>query len=963
MSNDYSIDSIQSMEEIEHIRQRSGWYIGEAIDPRQLLSEVIDNSLDEAQNSKDEVSVTIEVDTREKPARYSVTDYGRGIPVGNKLNSKGEEVNSVEFLSTKTLSGAKFDNDTYKLRCLHEDTMIKLANGGKISIGDFYEKFNNTSEYLPLLSLFVIEEGEGNNSYDPIMTEATKCELTRIESSAYRIHLSNATYIDCTYDHRFYTANGDVVLAKDLKPGTGLLTMYNHSYYSNKDKILVNYSDNIVHDLDEIDYDDLYEVTDYNPEGTYADRLLDSWDCDLDILYTYINGGVYDQRIVTIPRDGDSINISVDKVEIVNYDTPQKFYDIQVSDSTPNFMLDNNILIHNSGLHGVGLCCCNALSQHYSITTRRDGLYSTFTSSRGEKLLSEDGNTKDSNGVTITFNADPEIFDSTTIPMHYITSRCEVAKAFGYNINLIVNGEVVEITSDKLSDLVPTDSSKFCEYENTSSIDTGESIKVYLSYTSDTGSNLVGYTNLLKNQYGGTHIRLLERAVDDVWWEYLKELDTPMKKSDARIGMKGVVAVFISHPSFSSQTKDKLTTKNNEIQPLIDKFAVDFKKYLDDNEEYRNALIDRFETYRLSQIRFTNDKLIMQQIKVNEVNETKNGKRQAKRKAIVRGLAECTSKDVEGTEIFLVEGNSAGEGLIRIRNSHTQAVLPLRGKIKNITWLDVVDALKSDDIKRIINSVGVGVGDNIDPDNCRYERINILADSDVDGCFTGDTKIKLANGLDISFEQLTEWYNSNDIGEESSLYTYSVDSSGKRHRTKIVSPRITKYVDTLSEIVLDSGDPIRCTEDHKWLLANGVYQPAKSLVVGDELSTISSNSRCKSNKVVSVNQIVLDKLVPVYDLTIPKYHNFCISSSEHSGVIVHNSHISNLIANVFIQLVPDLVKSGKVYVVQAPLYSYTLKKEKLYTNNFEDIPEELRLSKNFTRFKGLTNSSYVMKVA
>ena len=794
MSNEYNIDSLQSMEEIQHIRARSGWYIGEANDPRQLLSEIIDNSLDEAQNTNEKVSVIVEVDNTFKPTRYKITDRGRGIPIGTKMNSQGQEVNSVEFLSTKTLSGAKFDNETYKLRCLHQDTKLKLADGRVMTIKEFHDRSNNSVEKLPLMSCYTTK-GEGEIHHEPILSYATRCELTKKDNKGFRVSLSNGKYVDCTYDHKFILRNGKEIKAIDLEVGDILLTMYHNQYISGD--VLHTYDGNILHGY--TDLEDIYDNQNDSKVSSYTDDLIDSWKCREDILYSYQHSGSLDQRIVTIPKEDDELVIKVERVDEIVYDTPQEFYDIHISDSYPNFLLDCGIIIHNSGLHGVGLCCCNALSDYYKIETRRDGVSSSFESSKGVKIQSIDKETSEPNGVMIEFQADGTIFESTTIPMYYIINRCEVAKAFGYDITLIVDGEEVPVKVDKLADLLNSEATRYVEYESTSTIDTGESVRTYLSYTSDTTSNILGYTNLLKNSYGGTHVRLLERAIEDVWWEYLKDLDISMKPSDARVGLKGVVAVFISHPAFSSQTKDKLTTKNKEIQPLIDKFKEDFTKYLEDNVDIREALIKRFREYRESQIKFSTEELLMREVKINEDNTvSKDGKKQVKRKAIVRGLAECTSPEVEGTEIFLVEGNSAGEGAIRIRDRKTQAILTLRGKVLNVTYSTLAEMLKSEDIKRIVNSVGVGIGENIDPSKCRYETVNILCDSDVDG-----------------------------------------------------------------------------------------------------------------------------------------------------------SHIVNLVANVFIQALPDLVRSGKVRVVLAPLYSYVLDGKKMYTNEFEDIPKDMRLAQKFHRFKGL----------
>jgi DNA gyrase subunit B len=448
------------------------------------------------------------------------------------------------------------------------------------------------------------------------------------------------------------------------------------------------------------------------------------------------------------------------------------------------------------GLHGVGLGCCNALGEKFEIATHRDDKAVYLYCERGEVMSLQYYNTAEDNGTEITIQADPEIYDTVIIPMDYIINRCLVAKAFGYPVDLYIDGAQYQLPAETLADLIPKeDANEYAQFEVSASTDSGEFIKVVLKYNSETSTKYFGYSNLIYNRYGGTHTRLIDRAIEEVWRDYYGEADgIELRDSDCKVGLRTLCAVFISEVAFSSQTKDKLTVKNEVVQPLIDAFKVEFKKVLEDQPELRKALIKRFAEYRQSQNRLTARKEIMDLVKVN--GRTDSGT--VRRRSIVNGLIECTSPFLDGTELYLVEGNSAGGTAARARNKKTQSVLPLRGKIKNITYMSIAQALKSEDIRKVVNATGAGVGDETDPDRCRYEKIIIAADADPDG-----------------------------------------------------------------------------------------------------------------------------------------------------------KHITALLISVYVNLMPALVKAGRVYVLEPPLFGYIQDKHYVFTNEFEEIPEKLRTTKGYTRYKGL----------
>ena len=295
------------------------------------------------------------------------------------------------------------------------------------------------------------------------------------------------------------------------------------------------------------------------------------------------------------------------------------------------------------------------------------------------------------------------------------------------------------------------------------------------------------------------------------------------------------------------------------------------------------------------------------------------------------------------------EGLSAAGAVARPRDRRTQAVLPLRGKIKNIANMDIKDALKHETILNIVNAIGANVGDASDPEKSRYERINILTDADEDGCVTGETELILADGTTVLFRDLVDKkINSVDI--------LCKDENGKTIVSKGCNPRITKNVTDLINIEFCDGKCVRFTPDHKIMLPDFTYKKAEDLKAGDYVCGIHTGFDC-SEKIKSISKIFLERPIPVYDITVHKHHNYLIKTSNsfnNTGVFIHNSHITALLITAFVNLVPNLVKAGMIYAIEPPLYKYYTKDGKAhYTSNFDEIPEWSYQNGKMARFKGL----------
>lgn len=407
---------------------------------------------------------------------------------------------------------------------------------------------------------------------------------------------------------------------------------------------------------------------------------------------------------------------------------------LTVSNSGGKF--DNSSYNYSSGLNGLGITITNALSKEIVITSYRKGKYVKATAHSSDKVDIEYGTTTERDGTEVTFIPDKQHFKHEKIPVEFILDRCKVASALGFRARLIVDG-VEQKTDASMFDLIKEENTTLSTYVNVQPIEviatTAEKMKVALRYTSDTTDRYFGYTNLLSNYLGGTHVQELSRTLVVAWKEFIDKHKNikpavELHNNDYLVGLRGVCAVFIAHTEFSSQTKEKLVVNKKYFEELMGLYKSQFIKYLEDNIVIAQQLIKRFEEYRIAQNNLLSRKEISSLIKVNN-----DGEDNIRRRSIVSKLVECTSRKRKDTELFIVEGDSAKGPFLFTRNKELQAVLPLRGKILNITNKSIKEAVKNSEICDIANAMGCGIGAACDASKSRYERIVISADADPDG--------------------------------------------------------------------------------------------------------------------------------------------------------------------------------------------------------------------------------------
>ena len=397
---------------------------------------------------------------------------------------------------------------------------------------------------------------------------------------------------------------------------------------------------------------------------------------------------------------------------------------------------DNNSYNYSAGLNGVGMTVTNALSETFTVRSRRGGKFVEVTTHGSAETELNKGKTEELHGTSASFIPNKKYFHSVKIPKDFILSRCKIASALGFRARCIIDGEEQD-TNCTIFDLIKEEDTKIATYVDIPTIEVkneaGESMKVALRYTSDTKDRYFGYTNLLANYLGGTHIQCLSKAVMATWETLLTKYKnlrpaTDLKPSDYLVGLRGICAVFISHPEFSSQTKEKLVVNKAYFDSLMEAFSKSLAKYLTDNIEVAQQLLKRFEDYRIAQNALLNQKELSSLIKINEDSGDN-----IRRRSVVSKLVECTSRKRENTELFIVEGDSAMGPYLYVRDKATQAVLPIRGKILNTTYKDLKEVIQNKEICDIANSIGCGIGAQCDASKSRYERVIISADADPDG--------------------------------------------------------------------------------------------------------------------------------------------------------------------------------------------------------------------------------------
>ena len=396
----------------------------------------------------------------------------------------------------------------------------------------------------------------------------------------------------------------------------------------------------------------------------------------------------------------------------------------------------------SGGLHGVGASVVNALSSWVEVKVYQNSQVYYIRFENGghtvEPLKVIDKCSPDRTGTTVTFKADPEIFKETTVYDYEILKQRVRELAFLNKGLRIILVDDREIEPKKETFVYEGGISEYVKFLNKGKTPIHEQIvhlegeedniavEVALQYNTGYTSNVYSFTNNINTHEGGTHEDGVKRALTRIINNYgkknkfLKENDAPLTGDDVREGITMIISCKHPDPQFEGKTKTKLG--NSEVRKIADDvFSEGFERFLLENPDEAKLIMEKAMTAARARVAAKKAReLTRRKGDLDVINF--GGK-----------LVDCKDKDPSVCEIFLVEGDSAGGSAIKGRNSMTQAILPLRGKILNVEKARLDRALSNEEIRTIITAFGTGIGEDFNLSKLRYDKIIIMTDADVDG--------------------------------------------------------------------------------------------------------------------------------------------------------------------------------------------------------------------------------------
>ncbi len=395
----------------------------------------------------------------------------------------------------------------------------------------------------------------------------------------------------------------------------------------------------------------------------------------------------------------------------------------------------------SGGLHGVGASVVNALSEWLEVRVYKEGnVYFQRFSNGGHSdgdLKIIDSCSDDRTGTTVTFKPDPEIFTETTVfDYEILKSRLRELAFLNRGLRIMLMDERDDNKKEEF--LYHGGISEYVEMlnKNKSPIhetivdvrgtDKDISLEVAFQYNESYNSSIYSFVNNINTPEGGTHEDGVRRALTRVMNKYaissgkLKDNDDPLTGDDVREGLTMIISCKHPDPQFEGQTKTKLG--NAEVRGISDKlFSEALERFLLENPDQSKIIVEKALTAARARVA------------AKKARELTRRKGDLDVTNFYGKLSDCKSKDASVSEIFLVEGDSAGGSAIKGRDSMTQAILPLRGKILNVEKARLDRALSNEEIRTIITAFGTGIGEDFDLSKLRYHKIIIMTDADVDG--------------------------------------------------------------------------------------------------------------------------------------------------------------------------------------------------------------------------------------
>lgn len=450
-------------------------------------------------------------------------------------------------------------------------------------------------------------------------------------------------------------------------------------------------------------------------------------------------GGYADKIIVTLNEDG-SVSIEDNGRGIPTDVHPQygvPACQIALTKLHAGGKFDDKSYAISGGLHGVGVSCVNALSTKLILEVKRDGKLLRQEYSRGNPMtkLEEVGKVSpNETGTTVTFYPDPEIFSTVDFDYKVLDTRFREISFLNAGLKIVLidkkrdkkeeffaAGGLVEFVKwlNKSRDVL----NKPCYFKR-------EIEKVVIEcafqYTTSYQENIFGFVNTINTVEGGTHVTGFRTAITRVVNDYakkkgvLKDKDESLTGDDVREGITAIVSIKLRDPQFEGQTKTKLG--NSEVKGYVDSVStLALAEFFEENPSAAKAIVGKAMDSAKARLAAKRAKDLVRRKNAFAIG------------GLPGKLADCSSKKRETTELYIVEGDSAGGSAKQARDKAHQAILPLRGKILNIEKVNPSRALANEEITNLITAIGVGIGEQFDLQKLRYNKIVIMTDADVDG--------------------------------------------------------------------------------------------------------------------------------------------------------------------------------------------------------------------------------------
>ena len=634
----------------------------------------------------------------------------------------------------------------------------------------------------------------------------------------------------------------------------------------------------------------------------------------------------------------------------------KEIVEVLLTESNSGGKFDTTAYNYSSGLNGLGITITNALSDFIQIETYRNGKVVTGRDKNGSGNVTVTyDKTNEPNGTKVTFKPCKKYFHTEKIPVDFAKDRCRVASAMGFRARLIVDEKEID-TNATIFDLIKEEeSSKVSTYVNIPMIEvtssTKEKMKVAIRYTSETNDRYFGFTNLLSNYLGGTHVQELSRTVVQGWKEFVEEYknirpSVELRNDDYLVGMRAVCAVFISSPEYSSQTKEKLVVNKKYFEELMNLFRKEFKKYLKENIVTAQQLIKRFEEYRISQNQLLSRKEISSLIKIN--NDSSDNIR---RRSVVSKLVECTSRSRKDTDLYIC---LKGDTKVRLLSGEAVEIEKLVGK-ENLWGYStnekgqfipgkIKKVFKTQDVTNMLR-ITFSDGSTIEstPQHRFLDR-DSMSWVEARNMFVGQSmfSMKFRKNVDVpnDCEKVVRNYNLKVISIENVHYhepipVYCLDIDTHFHSFVLENGILSHNCEGDSAkgpFMFTRNPKLQAVLPLRGKILNITNKSVKDAIKNSEICDIANSIGCGIGSACDAEKSRYERIIIAAD-------------ADPDG-----QQITCLVLSVFVNMFPDLVKAGRVYIAEPPLYCWgDSPKNYGWCNKLEDVPKGI----SFTRMKGL----------